>query len=100
MRAKKEKRKSRLLGLALVLVLTYGAFLGVKGFSAKSQKEAQVQKNQETIEAMEAEIADMEKELENADSVEYAEEVARDEMGMVKPGEIIFVDKNKQSQDD
>lgn len=47
------------------------------------------------IEALEEEIGELENDLENSDSLEFVEKVARDELGMVKPREIIYIDKEK-----
>ena len=48
------------------------------------------------IQAMEREIAKLESEIENSSSLDFVEKVARDELGMVKPREIIFIDKDKK----
>lgn len=50
---------------------------------------------QSDIKALEKEIDELNKEIENSDSLEFIEKVAREEMGMVKPREIIYIDKNK-----
>ena len=47
------------------------------------------------VQTLEKEIEDLNKEIENSDSLQFVEKVARDELGMVKPREIIYIDKNK-----
>ena len=47
------------------------------------------------VEGLEKEIEDLENDLENSDSLEFVEKIARDELGMVKPREIIYIDKGK-----
>ncbi len=44
---------------------------------------------------LEREIDDLNKEIEKSGTLEFIEKVARDELGMVKPREIVYVDKNK-----
>jgi cell division protein FtsB len=58
-------------------------------------------KEKETIiQGLKQEINEMEKEKELINSPdhinEYVEKVAREELKMIKPGETIYIDKNKQ----
>ena len=52
-------------------------------------------KTESEIKELERDINQLTKEIENSDSLEFVEKVARDELGMVKPREIIYIDKNK-----
>lgn len=47
------------------------------------------------INILEDEIEEINGELENSDSLEFVEKVAREELGMVKPREIIVIDEEK-----
>ncbi|HEY4544137.1 MAG TPA: septum formation initiator family protein, partial [Tissierellaceae bacterium] len=49
----------------------------------------------EEIHLLEEDIENLENNIANSNSVEFIEKTARDELGMVKPREIIYVDKNK-----
>lgn len=49
----------------------------------------------EDIEKLENDNKELEKEIANSNSVEFIEKAARDELGMVKPREVIYIDKNK-----
>lgn len=40
-------------------------------------------------------ISDLEEEIASSDSLSFVEKIARDEYKMVKPKEIIFIDKDK-----
>lgn len=51
---------------------------------------------EEEIEILKSEIDGINNEIKNKDSLEFIEKVAREEFGMVKPREIIYVDKNKK----
>lgn len=56
-------------------------------------KQSEVQKQVQTLEK---EIDVLNKEIEDSDSLQFVEKVARDDLGMVKPREIIYIDKNKK----
>ncbi|MDX9917874.1 MAG: septum formation initiator family protein [Gudongella sp.] len=46
------------------------------------------------VEQLEASIEDIKGQIENSGTLEFVERVARDELGMVKPREIIYIDKS------
>ncbi|MDO5037234.1 MAG: septum formation initiator family protein [Tissierellia bacterium] len=98
-RRKKRKRSIRLFPLALLVLLAYGSFFLFKSYRIKEAKKAQVEDNKKTIEALEEDIKSLEEEIDKSDSIEYAEEVARDDLGMVKPKEVVFIDKNKKAKE-
>ena len=52
-------------------------------------------KTETEIKELERDIRDLTIEIENSDSLKFVEKVARDDLGMVKPREIIYIDKNK-----
>lgn len=41
----------------------------------------------------------LEKEIENSDSLEFVEKIAREELGMVKPREIVVIDKSRAEEE-
>lgn len=47
------------------------------------------------IGTLERDISQLNKEIENSGSLEFVEKVAREELGMVKPRERVYIDKNK-----
>lgn len=53
------------------------------------------EKIQLEIETLKAEIDALNEEIENSHSLQFVEKVAREELGMVKPREIIYIDKNR-----
>lgn len=57
-----------------------------------SQKEENIIMNKK----LENEIKGLEKEIKSSESLEFVEKIAREELGMVKPKEIIIIDKNKK----
>lgn len=45
---------------------------------------------------LEKEIKELEKEIGESQTLQFVERVAREELGMVKPREIMVIDKNKK----
>jgi len=60
-------------------------------------KELEIEKNntEEEIEKLKSEISEINIEIQNKDSLEFVEKIAREEFRMLKPREIIYIDKNK-----
>ncbi len=61
------------------------------------QKKIILQEKQE-IEKLEREIRELSEEIEEKDSLNFVEKVAREELKMVKPREIMYIDKNKEKK--
>lgn len=57
--------------------------------------EVEKTKNEKEIEVLQSKIKEINSEIKQSDSLEFIEKVAREELRMVKPREIIYVDKNK-----
>lgn len=96
----KKSRKLKLRHLLLVILTIYilSIFINQQGMINKLNAE---KKEKETIiQGLRQEINGMEKEKELINSPEhineYVEKVAREELKMIKPGETIYIDKNKQ----
>lgn len=48
------------------------------------------------IDELEKDIDELNEEIQSSDTLQFVEKVARDDLGMVKPREIIYIDKNKK----
>lgn len=48
------------------------------------------------IDELENDIDELNEEIQSSDTLQFVEKVARDDLGMVKPREIIYIDKNKK----
>ena len=57
--------------------------------------QAKKEHNMLEVQALEKEIESLNKEIESSDTLQFIEKVARDDLGMVKPREIIYIDTNK-----
>lgn len=76
--------------LIIYLVWTYLGQLGLEN-DLKAKKRAY---EMETTELKE-DIKVLEEEIANSNSLEFIEKIAREELGMVKPREIVVIDQNK-----
>ncbi|NLJ98391.1 MAG: septum formation initiator family protein [Tissierellia bacterium] len=96
MKNKKSKRKGFKLRniILLVLILYIGkTFLG-QGILMKDLKNRKLNEEQE-ISQLKEEIRELQEEIKTKDSLDFVEKVAREDLGMVKPREIVYIDKNK-----
>lgn len=88
----KRRKKNQLAGIAITAILVYGMFSLISA-------SARLKKVESLNEALESEIAAAQQEqksitalIENSGSNEQIGALARARLGLVKPGEIIFVD--------
>lgn len=94
--AKKKKRKGiRIIHVFLIFLAIYVAVVLNHQRSLMKDLNTKMLKNQSEIDQLNKEIDILNKEIESSDTLEFVEKVARDELGMVKPREIIYIDKNK-----
>lgn len=97
----KTKRMNFPIVYALIILITAisFAFTMSKSISLKNQKMNILSENKDAIIKLNNEISQLQREIKNADTLEFVEKVARDDLGMVKPREIVYIDKNKMSSD-
>ena len=94
---KKGRRKK--LKLIHVILGALAVYIGVIFWNQRillkdleSKKDAISQE----VRTLERDIENLNREIEESDSLLFVEKVARDDLGMVKPREIIYVDKDKK----
>ena len=95
---RKKKRGFRLKHLILV-VLIFG--LGKTLISQRIMMKNLVNKKLEEerqVSQLEKEIDELNKEIKSKDSLEFVEKVARKDLRMVKPREIVYIDTNKDKK--
>ncbi|ERT56690.1 cell division protein FtsB [Peptoniphilus koenoeneniae] len=86
-----------LLMLILVLVILYGTYSVSNSLITRNRIKQQMSENDKKIKTLKDDISKIKEEIENSDSLEFIEKVAREEYGMVKPREVIYVDKEKEN---
>ena len=100
-RKKKIKKKGfRIHHLLILMMIIYTT---VTFFNQKNmQKELTLQKNklESEIAELNNEITDLDTQIKQSGTLSFVEKVARDEYGLVKPREIIYIDKNKIDEKD
>ena len=96
MKKRKKRKRLRLIHLITLFILVYlvGTFWNqkklMKGLQAKEAN------NILTNEQLEMEIKELEEQIEDSQTLQFVERVAREELGMVKPREIMVIDKDKK----
>lgn len=94
----KKNRKKKKVGLVRIIffaILLYIVVIMINQSKLMNELEGKRMVLQKEIDVLEDEIEDLNTELEDSDSLEFVEKVAREELGMVKPREIIVIDKEK-----
>ena len=92
---KKKKRRLKLGRLLLIGLVIYLSAIFIHQNTLMNGLEDKKHNTEIEIKELERDIRDLTIEIENSDSLEFVEKVARDDLGMVKPREIIYIDKNK-----
>jgi cell division protein DivIC len=78
-----------------MLILSYFLFLFIQqSFEMQSQQDTMAQL-QQAISQVQLENEILTRQIEHTKSEEYIEQAARDRLGWVKEGEIIFIEKNE-----
>ena len=99
--AKRSKRKStkipgnRLLTLVLVVFILGLSCTMVSQQITMSKLSAEAKTLKQKIQDKEEEKAKIQKELEAPNELERVERIAREQLGMIKPGERVFVDSSR-----
>jgi cell division protein FtsL len=94
---KKKKKGFRIIHLLLLCLLVYS--LVVFSHQRRMMKELATKKiDIETeISGLERDINALNEEIGKSGTLEFIEKVAREDLGMVKPREIIYIDKSKKN---
>lgn len=93
---KKRKKKLKLIHVFLSFLVIYVATVLYNQSKMLDELEAKKQENISEINQLKVEIEDLTQQVETSDTLEFIERIAREDFGMVKPREIIYIDKNKK----
>lgn len=97
MRNENNKKRLSPLGIGVILIAVYMAFTFAKQ-EIQVKKLSTIKVEQEkTLEALEKDVKVLKGKINKTNSIEYIEKIAREELKMVKPNEIIYIDKNKSN---
>lgn len=95
MKKNRKKKKVGFVRIVFFAILLYIVVIMMNQSKLMNELEGKKMVLQKEIDVLEDEIEDLNTELEESDSLEFVEKVAREELGMVKPREIIVIDKEK-----
>lgn len=95
MAKKKKKKRFKLTYMIICFLLLYIALTFWNQRNLMQELQAKKNHNILEVQALEKEIESLNKEIESSDTLQFVEKVARDDLGMVKPREIIYIDTNK-----
>lgn len=95
MNKRRIKSKSKIILALTLCVFSYFTWTFVGQEQIIREKQSQIASINQKIDDEKSKNADLKKQKELVNSSEYIEKVAREKLGMVKPGEKIFVDVNK-----
>lgn len=88
----KRRKKNQLAGIAITAILIYGVFSLISASARLKKVESLNEKLESEIAAAQQEKKSITALIENSGSDEQIEALARERLGLVKPGEIIFAD--------
>ncbi|WP_051531426.1 FtsB family cell division protein [Clostridiisalibacter paucivorans] len=94
----KGKTRLKIRHLLILFFVIYLLSTFIKQHRMITTLEAEKVQREEQVMELQQEIEEIKENVENSDSLEYIEKIAREELKMVKPEEIIFIDKNKYKE--
>ncbi|MDD7362787.1 MAG: septum formation initiator family protein [Peptoniphilus sp.] len=84
--------------IAIVAVIC--AIMTIRTHRTIAQKQALLEENRQKIERRSKDIKRTGHDIRHSDGLDFVEKVAREDLGMVKPREVIYIDKNKDREGD
>lgn len=93
------KKGFRIFHLGIILMIVYVAFVMNHQRNLAIDLEDRKTTMENEIAHLESEIETLNKEIGMSGTLEFIEKIAREDLGMVKPREIIYVDKSNGNAD-
>ena len=98
LKSKKDKKPVRIKIIVFILLAVYLAYTLTTQYMVIRKSRAQEAAIRAQIEEIKKENERLREELERMQSDEYIEKVARERLGLIKSGEIMFVDVNHSGE--
>lgn len=95
---KKKKGIPKVYIMIVLVVAIYTGYNISNAIAEKHEKNIRVAEYNKEIKTLKSDITKLKKEKESAKSLDFIEKVAREDLGMVKPREIVYIDKDKADQ--
>jgi len=90
-----KKKRIKIRYIIFVIIFIYGISTFITQQSMVKKLEEKKETKEEEISQLKQDIEGLQEKIKYSNTPEYIEKIARDELGMVKPWEIIFIDKSK-----
>lgn len=97
-----QKKQGRKIRIRYILILAIMLYIGSIFFNQQkmiNELDAERKEKEQEINSLENDIKNLEGKIQYSDSLEYIEKIAREELKMVMPDEIIYIDKDKNSDE-
>lgn len=91
--------KKAMIYLFIIIIIVF-AFKLFSNMRKVSQMENRLNNLQQQVERQIEENKELKEEIKRVKSPEYVEKVAREELGLVKPGEMLFIPVEEDEQDE
>ncbi|WP_427339300.1 FtsB family cell division protein [Caloranaerobacter sp. DY30410] len=91
----KQKKKFRIRYILLLGCLFYLSTTFLNQEKMMRHLEQERKAKEDKINSLNVEIAELQEKIKYADTPEFIEKIAREELNMLKPGEILYIDKEK-----
>ncbi|QQY79487.1 cell division protein FtsL [Keratinibaculum paraultunense] len=98
MKYKKNKKKKRGFKLKHVIILFLIFIIGKTFITQRIMMKNLIERKEKEemeIAKLEKEIKELNEEIQDRDSLEFIEKIAREDLNMLRPREIMYIDKNK-----
>ena len=96
----KIKNKVKLPYIIISVIILYVAIIFIRQELVIRDLTKKNETSEQELKNIQADIKDLKQKINKSDTVKYIEKIAREELDMIKPHEIIYKDKNKQKSDD
>lgn len=93
--ARKKVKRIKIHRILFIFGVIYLAWIYIGQIGLRKDLEAKKKAYEMEIVDLKDDIKSLEEEIDNSDSLQFIEKIAREELGMVKPREIIVIDENK-----
>lgn len=83
--------RSKIFGILLVIVFLFAVYKFYENYRDMRELKDKIMELEGNIANAREEKGKLEEELENVNNPEYIEKIAREELGLVKPGELLII---------
>ena len=94
-RKRKKKKKLRLSHFIILFFIVYISMIVINQNKLKKDLGIKKKEIEQEIAVLQGDIEELNSQMEKSGTIEFLENVAREELGMVKPNEIIYIDRGR-----